>query len=115
VAASEPLKLDVVEQAYHVLRPGGVVLVASDCENDQLFPPVLKKVFGRVHHPPTEGTLLWCERPEGPAGAPTARDDVSGKAHGVSMRFLTRPGTFSYGSFDDGAAGACRDDDDQPR
>src|SRR5262245_24088060 len=54
------LKIDLVEQAYHVLQPGGVLVVWSDYETDQLFPGLLKKIFGKVHSPPSEhGTLLW--------------------------------------------------------
>lgn len=99
------IKLDVVEQAYHVLRPGGVFVVASDYEADQLFPPLLKKVFGRVHAPQTNaGSLLWCERPDGPAARRRHEMTFQAKIHGgPSLRFLSRPNTFSYGRFDDGA------------
>lgn len=48
------LKLDMIEQAYHVLRPGGSLVVWSPYSTDQLFPTALKKLFGRVHAPQTE-------------------------------------------------------------
>ena len=42
------LKRDMVEQAYHVLRPGGLLAVLSDVPRDQFFPPLLKKTYGKV-------------------------------------------------------------------
>jgi 16S rRNA (guanine1207-N2)-methyltransferase len=98
------LKIDMVEQAFHVLRPGGVLAVLSPYRKDDLFPPLLKKVFGRVHAPTSEaGTLFWCRR-EG--DRPRRRHEVTFQVRldeGRSARFLSRPGTFAYGRFDDGA------------
>ena len=35
----------------------------SPYRKDDFFPPLLKKVFGRVHAPTMEGgTLFWCRR-----------------------------------------------------
>ena len=45
------LKIDMVEQAYHLLRPRGALIVWSAYETDQFFPSLLKKIFGRVHAP----------------------------------------------------------------
>src|SRR5436305_536759 len=41
------LKIDMVEQAFHILRPGGTLVVWSSYEGDQVFPNLLKKIYGR--------------------------------------------------------------------
>src|SRR5688572_30539348 len=57
------LKIDMVEQAFHILRPHGVLIVWSPYEDDDLFPNQLKKVFGRTRSYPTDsGTVLTCHR-----------------------------------------------------
>lgn len=103
-ASERSLKIDMVEQAFHVLRPQGTLLVWSDYETDQLFPGLLKKVFGRIHNPPIEGgTLLWCQRG---GDRPRRRHEVVYQVRAdeeFSVRFISRPGTFSYGRFDHGA------------
>jgi 16S rRNA (guanine1207-N2)-methyltransferase len=98
------LKLDILEQAFHLLRPHGTLLVLSRHENEQFFPPALKKIYGRVHAPDTGvPTLLWCQRNgERPRRRHEVTFQVSGGA-GTSLRFLSRPGVFSYGRFDNGA------------
>jgi 16S rRNA (guanine1207-N2)-methyltransferase len=102
------LKIDMVEQAFHVLAgcssPRGVLIVLSGHERDQLFPGLLKKVFGAVHTTATaQGTVFWCHR----AGErPRRRHEMTFQARvgeGPSLRFLSRPGVFSYGRFDAGA------------
>jgi 16S rRNA (guanine1207-N2)-methyltransferase len=98
------LKLDIIEQAFHVLRPHGVLVVLSPYEKDQFIPGALKKVFGRVHAPAAGGgAVFWCQC-EG--ARPRRRHEVvfqvSG-GDGPSFRFLSRPGVFSYGRFDNGA------------
>jgi 16S rRNA (guanine1207-N2)-methyltransferase len=98
------LKLDMIEQAFHILQPRGTLLVSSPYEKDQFFPDALKKIFGRVHAPMAgQGRLLWCRR-EG--ARPRRRHEVTFQVRvdgGTSLRFLSRPGVFSYGRFDDGA------------
>jgi 16S rRNA (guanine1207-N2)-methyltransferase len=99
------LKIDMVEQAFHVLRPSGTFLVWSPYEADQSFPAWLKKVFGKVHaHGGAEGvTVFRCQR-EG--DRPRRRHEVTFQVRvgdGPSLRFVSRPGVFSYGRFDDGA------------
>jgi 16S rRNA (guanine1207-N2)-methyltransferase len=98
------LKVDVTEQAFHVLRPRGTLAVWSPYPGDDFFPRALKKVFGRVHSPVTgQGQLFWCQR-EG--DRPRRRHEVTYQVRaedGTPLRFLSRPGVFSYGRFDDGA------------
>src|SRR5206468_7362384 len=78
--------------------------VWSHYETDQLFPTLLKKIFRKVHSPQSEhGTLLWCQR-EGEH--PRRRHEMIFQNRvlgGPSLRFVSRPGVFSYGRFDDGA------------
>jgi 16S rRNA G1207 methylase RsmC len=98
------LKIDTVEQAFHILRPHGTLLVWSPYKTDPFFPTLLKKIFGRVHAPHFDGeTVLWCQR-EG--DRPRRRHEVTFQARiggGPSCRFVSRPGVFSYGRFDNGA------------
>jgi 16S rRNA G1207 methylase RsmC len=98
------LKIDMVEQAFHILRPHGTLVVWSPYETDPFFPNLLKKVFGRVHAPHVGGeTVLWSQR-EGER--PRRRHEVAFQARiagGPSCRFVSRPGVFSYGRFDNGA------------
>jgi len=98
------LKIDMIEQAYHVLEPLGSLLVFSPYEKDNFLPATLKKVFKRVHAPAAGlGVLFICQRH---GERPRRRHEVTFQVQsefGRSLRFLSRPGVFSYGRFDDGA------------
>jgi 16S rRNA (guanine1207-N2)-methyltransferase len=98
------LKIDMVEQAFHVLRPQGTFVLWSSYENDPFFPSLLKKIFGRVHERREgEDTVFWCVRQ---TDRPRRRHEVTFQARvagGEPCRFVSRPGVFSYGRFDDGA------------
>jgi 16S rRNA (guanine1207-N2)-methyltransferase len=98
------LKIDMVEQAFHLLRPRGTLLVLSPFSQDQLFANLLKKVFGRVHADTSgEGSVFWGHRD---GDRPRRRHEMTFHARvgeGSSLRFLSRPGVFAYGRFDDGA------------
>jgi 16S rRNA (guanine1207-N2)-methyltransferase len=98
------LKLDMLEQAFHALRPHGRLVVLTPYEKDQFIPTALKKVFGRVHAPAAgEGVLFWVQRD---GDRPRRRHEVAfqvSRGEAPSLRFVSRPGTFSYGRFDDGA------------
>jgi 16S rRNA G1207 methylase RsmC len=98
------LKIDMIEQAFHILRPHGTLVVWSPYDADPFFPTLLKKIFGRVHIPNLgDDTVLWCQR-EG--DRPRRRHEVTFQARvgdGPSCRFVSRPGVFSYGRFDNGA------------
>jgi 16S rRNA (guanine1207-N2)-methyltransferase len=98
------LKIDMIEQAYHVLEPSGNLLVLSPYEKDDFLPLALKKVFKRVQAPSAGmGVLFTCRRQ---GDRPRRRHEMSFQVQsefGRSLRFLSRPGVFSYGRFDDGA------------
>jgi 16S rRNA G1207 methylase RsmC len=99
------LKIDMVEQAFHILRPRGNLIVTTPHRADPFFPPLLKKVFGKVHAPAAgNGAVFWCQR-EG--DRPRRRHEVTFQVRGVdegrSLRFMSRPGVFSYGRLDNGA------------
>lgn len=108
------LKIDMVDQAYQVLRPGGNIIIWSPYDTDPFFPTQLKKVFGKVHAPMPErvrkgtrrkdvqDTVLWAARHE---DRPRRRHEMVFHARiagGESCRFVSRPGVFSYGRLDDG-------------
>jgi 16S rRNA (guanine1207-N2)-methyltransferase len=98
------LKLDMVEQAFHILKHGATFVVSSPYSGDTFFPPLLKKVFGPVHTS-TAGpsTLFWCRRN---GTRPRRRHEMTFQARlrdAPSLQFLSRPGVFSYGRLDDGA------------
>jgi 16S rRNA G1207 methylase RsmC len=97
------LKLDVLEQAFHALQPGGAFVVLAPFDKDDFYQPVLKKIFGKVHVPmESNNSLFWCQRT---GERPKRRHEVTFqvRADEGSLRFLSRPGTFSYGRFDNGA------------
>src|SRR5262249_11943351 len=57
------LKIDMIEQAYHILAPPGQLIVLSPYEKDQFLPLALKKVYKRVHAPAAgAGALFLCHR-----------------------------------------------------
>jgi 23S rRNA (guanine1835-N2)-methyltransferase len=100
------LKIDTIEQAYHVLAPGGLLISLSEYERDNQFAKWHKKVFGKCG-----------ESPSGPTGMAfwsTKTDDVPDRRRhevkyhaklpdGPPLEFVSRPGTFSYGRFDAGS------------
>ncbi len=105
------LKIDMIEQAWHILADKGAFYVWSPYDSDGFFPTQLKKVFGKVHTPPHDSedlkSVLWCQR-EGER--PRRRHEVTFQSRlgdGTPCRFVSRPGTFSYGKFDDGARALC--------
>jgi 16S rRNA (guanine1207-N2)-methyltransferase len=99
------LKIDMVEQAFHALRPGGILVVPTPYQKDAFFPPLLKKVFGRLHAPTVgRNIVLWARRE---SDRPRRRHEMTFHVRRAdeqpSLVFLSRPGTFAYGRFDDGA------------
>jgi 16S rRNA (guanine1207-N2)-methyltransferase len=98
------LKIDMVDQAFHVLRSKGQLIVWSPYEVDPFFPNLLKKIFGKSHTSAEGGeSVFWAVRD---GDRPRRRHEVTFQAKvndGASCRFVSRPGTFSYGRFDNGA------------
>jgi 16S rRNA G1207 methylase RsmC len=101
------LKLDMIEQAFHVLKPHGTLVVLSPYDNDEFFPPALKKVFGRVHAPMEGGNkVFWCQREGALLPRARRRHEISYHVRvdeQTSYCFVSRPGVFGYGFCDEGA------------
>jgi 23S rRNA (guanine1835-N2)-methyltransferase len=104
--ADRELKLDVVEQSYHLLTPGGLFLTLSEYEKDNQFAKWQKKIYGKCGETPSSE--------HGMAFFSTKTDDRSERRRhqitfhakigdGPPMKFVSRPGTFSYGRFDHGS------------
>jgi 16S rRNA (guanine1207-N2)-methyltransferase len=98
------LKLDMIEQAWHALKPHGSLIVLSPYDHDDFFPRALKKVFGRVHAPMEgENAVFWCQRD---GDRPRRRHEMNYHVRvddETSYSFDSRPGVFGYGFFDEGA------------
>jgi 16S rRNA G1207 methylase RsmC len=98
------LKLDMVAQGFHILRPKGAFVVLSPVIHDQLFPGMMKRIFGKsapVHT--EEGTVIWSIREK---DRERRRHEIMVQARideGEPLRFLTRPGVFAYGQMDQGS------------
>ncbi|MCU0702371.1 MAG: methyltransferase [Fimbriiglobus sp.] len=108
--ADYELKLDMVEQGYHCVAPGGRFITLSEYDRDTTFHKVHKKTFGKCSESPFtakgHGTAFWSTRD--PADPPQARRRHRMTYHarvgdGASMSFESWPGTFSYGRMDDGS------------
>lgn len=97
------LKRDLVEQSYHVLADDGRLVVLSPVGKDQLYPALLKKIYGKVAlETSPAGTVLWSSRH---GDRPRRRHEVSYHVRDgeSSVVILSRPGVFSYGELDNGA------------
>jgi 16S rRNA G1207 methylase RsmC len=98
------LKHDAIEQAFHIVKPQGTFVVVSPYEHDPLLSAIVKKVFGKPHtHALGDGVLIWAKR-----GDDQARRRHEVVFHGrldetTSLEFVSRPGVFSYGHFDNGS------------
>ena len=103
--ADRELKLDIVEQGYHLLDQGGRFITLSEYERDDVFLKLHKKVFGKCSEAPRSefGSCFWSTR-EG--DQPRRRHQMSFRAKindGPSQQFDSWPGTFSYGEMDAGS------------
>jgi 16S rRNA (guanine1207-N2)-methyltransferase len=103
--ADRELKIDIVEQSIHILRPGGTLLSLSEYEKDNQFAKWHKKVYGKCGESPASkaGMAFWSTKTE---ELKRRRHEVkyhAKLADGPPMEFLSRPGTFSYGRFDNGS------------
>lgn len=100
------VKIDVVDQGYHVLAPGGLFLTLSEYEKDSQFAKLHKKVFGKCGETPASehGMAFFSTKTD--EGRKRRRHEVTYHAsigEGAPMTFVSRPGTFSYGRFDNGS------------
>jgi 16S rRNA (guanine1207-N2)-methyltransferase len=100
------LKVDIVEQGFHVLQPGGKFITLSEYERDAAFGKLHKKVFGKCSEAPRNefGSAFWSTREAG--DEPRRRHRMTYHARvgdRPSMSFESWPGTFSYGRMDDGS------------
>ncbi len=103
-AGERELKIDMIEQAYHILRPHGQILVWSPYEVDSFFPTLLKKIFGRASSYALDQESVFASTREGER--PRRRHEVTFQVRvneHTSCRFVSRPGVFAYGRFDMGA------------
>ena len=102
------LKTDILEQGFHILNASGQFLVWSAQPNDSLFPEAMKKIYKKVHIHQEQGTtFLWSQKM---GERPRRRHEVTFQCNinqRESFRFLSRPGTFSYGQFDAGSRALC--------
>ena len=103
--ADRELKIDVIEQAYHVLKPGGLLLSLSEHERDNQFAKWHKKVFGKCGATPSSehGMAFWSTKTD---EGKRRRHEIKFHAKlpdGPPLEFVSRPGTFSYGRFDNGS------------
>ncbi len=102
--AERDLKIDLVEQAFHILKPNGIFVALSPVEHDPFYPKLVKKVFGKASTTALrEGTIVWATRHD---DHPRRRHELMVQARvdeSASLRFLTRPGVFTYGQLDLGS------------
>jgi len=95
------LKIDMVDQGFHVLQAKGTFITLSPVTHDELFPGWMKKVFGKsapAHS--ADGTVIWSTKQQ---SRERRRHEMWVQARvddGSPLRFLTRPGVFAYGRLD---------------
>jgi 23S rRNA (guanine1835-N2)-methyltransferase len=99
------LKLDLLEQSVQVLNVGGMLVSLSEYEADQLLPKLHKKHFGRCSELPASkiGSVFWSVKEH---ELPKRRHEMIFHArlpNQPSHEFVSRPGVFGYGKFDNGA------------
>jgi 16S rRNA G1207 methylase RsmC len=99
------LKLDCVEQGYHVLQEGGLFISLSEYEKDNLFAKWHKKIFGKCSESPTSdvGMAFWSVKTGDRERRRHSLNFHAKIADGTSVDIVSYPGTFSYGRMDGGA------------
>lgn len=103
--ADRDLKLDMIEQGFHVLREGGLFITLSEYRKDTQIAKWQKKVFGKCGESPKAkiGMAFWSPRT---GDQPRRRHEITFHARigdGASVSIATWPGTFSYGRMDGGS------------
>lgn len=114
--SDKELKLDVIEQSFHVLEEGGRLIALSEYEKDVQFARWMKRMYGRCGESPRSksGMAFWSERH---GDKPRQRHAVTFHARvgdHPSMTFQSWPGTFGYGRFDQGSRAMLEVADLQP-
>ncbi len=100
------LKLDLIEQGFHVLSPGGMSITLSEYETDTEFAKQHKKIFGKCGQTPSSKAGMAFFSAKGDEPRERRRHEMHFHARigqGPSMDFLSRPGVFSYGRMDNGS------------
>lgn len=100
------LKLDLIDQGFHILNPGGQFITLSEYEKDTEFAKHHKKIFGKCGETPSSksGMAFFSTKPNEPRERRRHEMHFHAKiAGGPSMDFLSRPGVFSYGRMDKGS------------
>ena len=103
--ADRDLKLDMIEQGFHVLREGGLFITLSEYRKDTQIAKWQKKVFGKCGESPKAkiGMAFWSPRT---GDQPRRRHEITFHARigeAPSMSIASWPGTFSYGRMDGGS------------
>jgi 16S rRNA G1207 methylase RsmC len=99
------LKLDIIDQGFHVLKEGGLFVSLSEYEKDSQFARWHKKVFGKCSESPTSeaGMAFWSVKTGERERRRHSVNFHARIADGKPMDIETYPGTFSYGRMDGGA------------
>lgn len=106
IQTDRELKLDMIDQGWHVLQPGGTFITLSEYERDSQIAKIQKKIFGKCGETPSSPSGMAFFSTKTDDDRPRRRHEVrfhARLADGPSMEFLSRPGTFSYGRFDNGS------------
>lgn len=110
--AERELKIDMVDQGFHVLEDGGRFITLSEYEKDNQFAGWHKKIFGKCSQSMWQkddreqrkrGSAFWSVKS---GDRPRRRHQITFHARigeGPAMSFASWPGTFSYGRMDDGS------------
>ena len=98
------LKIDMLEQAFHLLPKDGLLVSISEYESDELLPKWHKNLFGKFSSLPDHrnGSVYWSYKQK---EKPRRRHELTFHARsksGQSYSFCSRPGVFSYGELDNG-------------
>jgi 16S rRNA (guanine1207-N2)-methyltransferase len=99
------LKLDLLDQSFHILAQRGLLISLSEYQADTFLPKWHKKVFGKCSELPAskQGSVFWSARD---GDRPRRRHELMFRARigdGPSHAFVSRPGIFGYGDLDAGA------------
>ncbi|CAN5263773.1 hypothetical protein BH11PLA2_BH11PLA2_32340 [soil metagenome] len=100
------LKIDMIDQAWHILNPGGVAITLSEYEGDTTIAKLHKKIYGKCGETPSSEHGMAFFSTKGDETRERRRHEVKFHAKlGTSepMEFVSRPGIFSYGRFDAGS------------